>query len=117
MAKILIVNYKIPAFPKDFQEVPKEQLDRIISAAAEDAKLISTVPGLRWKIYLQNQGAAEVGGVYFFEDEASLRAYLDGPIMAKRKAGKTFLDLAIQDLSIKQFDVIEGLTRITRGPI
>ena len=118
MVRILQVNYK---FPKPIKEVPKEQMDKLMSMAVEGAKHIATVSGLRWKIYLQSPEKGEVGGIYLFEDEASLKAYLDGPIMTQRKAGK-FGDgkrvvSPIKDVTIKQFDVMDELTKITRGPV
>ena len=120
MAKILQVNYK-PDLPKKLSDLPKEELDKIMSMGAEGAKHIATVPGLRWKIYLMNAESGEVGGIYLFDDEASLKAYLDGPIMTQRKAGK-FGDgvrviSTIRDVTIKQFDVMDELTKITRGPV
>ncbi len=118
MAKILQVNYK---FPKPIKEVSKEEMEKLMSLAVEGAKHIATVPGLRRKIYLNNPKTGEVGGIYLFDDEASLKAYLEGPIMTQRKAGK-FGDgvrviSPIADVTIKQFDVMDELTKITRGPV
>jgi hypothetical protein len=118
MPKILQVNYR---FPKPFKDVPKEQMDKLRGIAAEGAKYIATVSGLRWKIYLQNPEKGEVGGIYFFEDEASLKVYLDGPIMTQRKQGKfgdgKHVASPIDEVTIKQFDVMDVLTKITRGPV
>ena len=118
MAKILQVNYR---FPKPFEDIPKEQMNKLMEMAVEGAKHLTTVPGLRWKIYLQNPKTGEVGGIYLFEDEASLKAYLKGPLMTQRKEGK-FGDgkrvvSPIIDVNMKQFDVTEELTKITRGPV
>ncbi len=118
MKKILQVNYK---FPKPVKEVSKEEMEKLMLMAVETAKHLSTIPGLRWKIYLNNPETGEVGGIYLFENEASLRAYLDGPLMTQRKEGK-FGDgvrvlFSISDVTLKQFDVIEELTKITRGPV
>jgi len=73
------------------------------------AQPIADTPGLRWKIWTINEEAGEAGGVYFFEDAASVRAFLDGPIITEMKGDPT--------LTIKTFDVLEELTVITRGPI
>ncbi len=118
MPKILQVNYR---FPKLFKDVPKKQREKLMEMAVEGAKHIAAVPGLRWKIYLQNPEKGEVGGIYLFEDETSLKAYLDGPLMTQRKQGK-FGDgkrvvSPIFDVTIKQFDIMEELTKITHGPI
>lgn len=121
MAKILLVNYKPDLPTTKLSDLPKEKLDKLMSVTVKGAKHIANVPGLRWKIYLNNPETGEVGGIYLFDDEASLKAYLDGPLMTQRKAGK-FGDgvrvlFTIRDATIKQFDVMDELTKITRGPV
>ncbi len=71
--RLLQVNYK---FPKPIKDFPKEQLEKLMKMAVEGAKHITTIPGLHWKIYLQNPEKGEVGGLYLFEDDASLKTYL-----------------------------------------
>ena len=73
------------------------------------AQPIADVPGLRWKVWTINEERGEAGGVYLFEDQASLQAFLDGEIIAEMKGDPS--------LTIKTFDVIEELTSTTRGPI
>lgn len=112
--KVLLVSYK-------FSKEIVDNMDKLEARASEGAKQISKIPGLRWKIYLYNDEKDEAGGVYLFEDEASLNAYLNGPIMTQRKAGK-FGDGVnetgdINDVTIRQFDVMEEMTAITRGPV
>lgn len=68
------------------------------------------VPGLRWKIWLLNPTAQEAGGIYQFDSQASLDAYLNGPLVAQLK-GLT----SIRNVSIKQFEVIPTATVLTRG--
>ena len=70
------------------------------------------VPGLRWKIWLLNPTAQEVGGIYLFDSQASLGAYLNGPLLAQLR-GLT----SIRNISVKQFEVMPELTALTRGPI
>ena len=70
------------------------------------------VPGLTWKIWLLNPAAQEAGGLYLFDSQASLDAYLNGPLVAQLK-GLT----AIRNLSAKQFDVMPEITTLTRGPV
>ena len=80
-------------------------------AMAQPATAIAAVPGLRWKIWpLSDTGLA--GGLYVFEDEASLRAYLEGPIVAHLQ-GAPF----VADLVIEEYDILETPTAITRGPV
>ena len=69
------------------------------------------VPGLRWKIWLLNPAAQEAGGLYLFDSQASMDAYLNGPLLAQMR-GLT----SIQNISMKQFEVMPEITALTRGP-
>uniref|UniRef100_Q02D50 Mono-oxygenase ydhR n=1 Tax=Solibacter usitatus (strain Ellin6076) TaxID=234267 RepID=Q02D50_SOLUE len=69
------------------------------------------VPGLRWKIWLLNPDAQEAGGIYLFDSQASLDAYLNGPLVARLRELTS-----IRNISIKQFEVVPGPTALTRGP-
>ncbi len=80
-----------------------------MSPLAED---IAAVSGLRWKVWLMNEAESEAGGLQLFEDGASAGEFLEGPIAAQI-AGQS----ALIDMSVKQFDVMEDQSIITRGPI
>jgi hypothetical protein len=58
-----------------------------------------------------NEAEKEAGGIYLFDDEASMKAYLEGPIVAQVTSHP-----ALSDFSVKHFDVMGDLTAITRGP-
>lgn len=73
------------------------------------AEPIAATPGLRWKIWTIDESRAEAGGVYFFEDAASVQSFLDGPMITEMKGDPS--------LVIKTFDVLDELTAVTRGPI
>ncbi|QOY86719.1 YdhR family protein [Paludibaculum fermentans] len=75
------------------------------------AQAFLDVPGLRWKIWLLNPAAREAGGIYLFDSQASLDAYLDGPLVAQLKALT-----GIRNLSMKRFEVMPEPTALTRGP-
>lgn len=79
-------------------------------AYRELAETIARTPGLIWKIWTENEAAGEAGGIYLFEDEASLAAYLEEHTARLREFG-------IADINAKIFDVNEGLTGMTRGAI
>jgi hypothetical protein len=70
------------------------------------------VPGLRWKIWLLNPAAQEAGGIYLFDSQASLDAYLNGPLVAKLRSLTS-----IRNISVKQFEVMPEATALTCGPI
>lgn len=99
--KILQLNFRF--------NVPRTEYEQAVSPLAGD---FAQVPGLQWKIWLMNETDSEAGGIYLFEDEPSLQAYLEGPLAGAVKAHP-----ALSDMSAKVFDSIEELTEITRGPI
>ena len=70
------------------------------------------VPGLRWKLWLLNPASQEAGGIYLFDSQASLDAYVNGPLVGQLR-GLT----SIRNISMKQFEVMPDLTALTRGPI
>lgn len=98
--KILQINFKF--------SVSQAELEQAFAPAAQS---VADTPGLRWKIWLVNADH-EAGGIHLFDDEASLRAYLNGPIVASVGSNP-----ALSDVSVKVFDTIDALTLITRGPI
>ena len=99
--RILQLNFKF--------SVSKSEYEQAVSPLAAP---IAAVPGLRWKVWLMNDAESEAGGIYLFDDEASLQAYLDGPL-----AGAVASHPALADLTAKPFEVLEEVTAITRGPL
>jgi putative monooxygenase ydhR len=59
-------------------------------------------------VWTENREEGAAGGIYLFEDEASLDSYLEGKIERMKESG-------IVDIRTRKFDVNEPLTRITRG--
>ncbi|KPK62073.1 MAG: hypothetical protein AMS21_08250 [Gemmatimonas sp. SG8_38_2] len=100
-ARMLQLNFKFNVSRADYEDA--------VSPLASD---FAVVPGLRWKIWLMNDRESEAGGLYLFDDEASLTAYLEGPL-----ASGVANHPALSDMSAKQFDVMDELTAITRGPV
>lgn len=82
----------------------------MVKAYTELAHTIAQVPGLRWKIWTENHSTEEGGGIYLFDDEASLQAYAEEHIARLKSFG-------IEEIRAKQFDVSVELTIITRGPV
>lgn len=73
------------------------------------AQTLADTPGLIWKIWLLNEADHQAGGVYLFNDDVSLKAYLEGPIVATVKT--------LPDVSVKVFDIAEKQSLMTRAPI
>ena len=82
--------------------------DEMAEALADLAHRIADVPGLVCKVWTENRETGQAGGIYLFEDEASLDAYLEPKIERLREFG-------IQGIRARKFDINEPLTRITRG--
>jgi len=99
--KIVQINFKFNVARPDYEQ-----------AVAPLASEIAAVDGLAWKIWIMNEAESEAGGIMLFEDEASLKAYLEGPITAQILSHP-----ALSDFSVKQFDMMEEQTAITRGPV
>ena len=97
-AKILQINYKLNG--------PRAEYERENLPYAQP---IADIPGLRWKVWIINETQSEAGGIYLFDDDATVQVFLGGPIIAEMKGDPT--------LSIKAFDVMAELTSITRGPV
>jgi predicted small metal-binding protein len=81
------------------------------AANAPGAAQIAGVPGLGWKIWLQNVVTGEAGGIYLFHDAAAAQDF------AAQVAVMLGDVPQYTNVSIKQFGVIEALTAVTRGPI
>ena len=99
--KILQINFKFNGSRAEYEQT-----------FSEAAKPIADLPGLRWKIWPWNDAEQVGGGLMLFDDESSAQAYLAGPIVAQVKSHP-----AISDISVKLFDVLEGVTAATRGPV
>lgn len=96
--KVLQINYRLSGSRAEYEQENRPY-----------AEPIGDTPGLRWKIWIVNEDRAEAGGIYLFEDQAAVQAFVDGPIIAEMKGDPT--------LSIKVFDVVDELTAVTRGPV
>lgn len=76
------------------------------------AEVIADVPGLIWKVWLLNERDGEAGGIYLFDDDQSLAAYLSGPIIAHMNRIPQ-----LREISAHRFGTIPELTIVTRDPI
>lgn len=97
--KILQVNFKFSMSKTEYEQ-----------ACLPQAPNLAYVPGLRWKVWIMNEAESEAGGIYLFESEASLQAFI-GPL--KEMLGAP----VFSHVQIKIFGILDDLTLITRGPI
>jgi len=99
--KILQINMKC--------EDPKANFAEAFLPAAQS---IADVKGLIWKVWLMNEKEKTAGGIYLFEDGASVKAYLEGPIVAA-----VMKSPGLSDIEAKVFGVLKEHSKITRGPV
>jgi rhodanese-related sulfurtransferase len=90
--------------------VPAEQFEK--ENGKEGARFFADVPGLLWKIWLMNRDTREAGGVYLFADDATCRAYVDGPIVTQLVQYPLWTDV-----SVKSFDYLPEQSAVTRAPV
>jgi len=99
--RIMQLNFKFSISASEYEQ-----------AVAPLASQFAAVPGLRWKIWMINEAEHEAGGIYMFENEAAVKAFLEGPLAAQVTGHP-----ALSDFTVKQFDVMGDLSEVTRGPI
>ena len=98
---ILQLNFRL--------NVPADEYERTVTPLAD---AFAAVDGLQWKVWLLNAAEGEAGGVYLFESEAAREAFLAGPLAAAVREAPF-----LRDLVAKRFEVMEGVTAVTRGPV
>ena len=102
MSKIILqINF-------NFNVTPTELAD----AFGPLAEPIAAVPGMRWKVWSLNEAESEFAGIYLFDDAESVKAYLEGEIIAG-----VMKHPALSNINAKTFGTLEEFSAITRGPI
>ncbi len=76
----------------------------------ELAGAFAALPGLISKHWLADEENNTYGGVYIWETRDAYEAYLNSELFAGVGANPTLAKIVSKD-----FDVIEGTTRVTRG--
>jgi len=105
MKKILQINFKF--------KIPRSELEKAFLKDAPTFRPGGQVKGLLWKIWLMNEAEKTAGGIYLFEDGASVEAFLNGLFAeAKKSMGE-----AVSDVTVKVFDILLEPTKITCGPV
>ena len=99
--QILQVNFNF--------NVSREQYESTVAPLAQD---FANVPGCIWKIWLVNEENREAGGIYLFADESSVESFKSSPLVAS-----VLRHPALSNFNIKQFGVLEGISRTTRAPL
>jgi hypothetical protein len=89
--------------------IPRADLE---SAWLGFAQPIADTPGLVWKVWLMNEKEKEAGGLYLFESEEAMAAYMAGPNVAALKASPV-----LSNVSAKTFEIMAEHSAITRAPL
>ena len=76
--------------------------------ADEIAPAFAAVQGLERKYWLAEEATNTYGGVYIFEDQASIDAYLASDIVKGIRSNPAFVNV-----SMEQFGILEGPTALT----
>ena len=100
MAVLVQFNFR---YLGPFGETLADSLDRL-------ARTIAAEEGLQWKIWIENEGEEEAGGIYLFDDETVARAYIE-------KHTERLSQFGVTGVEVKVFQVNPRLTTITRGPV
>ena len=102
MSKIILqINFNFNVTPAELAE-----------AFSPLAEPISAVQGMAWKIWSLNEAESEFAGIYLFDDAESVKAYLDGEIIAG-----VMKHPALSNINAKTFGTLEEFSVITRGPV
>jgi hypothetical protein len=97
---ILIVNFKLngPTY------------EQLLESARDSAAPINAMQGFIEKSYLWDADTNTTGGVYKFQDKASVDAYLASDFWAEVCSNSLFTDM-----TVRQFSVLEEASRLTNG--
>ncbi|MEP9379159.1 YdhR family protein [Aquabacter sp. CN5-332] len=102
MATIFKVSYTYTADPAEWAKAYTE----------ERARSFLDVPGLVWKLWLDEPEQRQSGGLFLFATRADAEAYAASPRGQKAKSNP-----ALSDVRMEIFDVRDEMSRITHGPI
>ena len=101
MLRILQINFNYDMTATEYEE-----------AVAPLANAIANVDGLVWKVWVINDEAKEAGGIYLFKNAAAVDAYMNSEIVAGIVSHPK-----LTNIRAKQFDAMESISAITRGPL
>lgn len=100
--QILIVNFSLEGITEDDYR----------SLAAEVAPAFAAVPGLISKVWLADRLAGVYGGVYTFDNMASLDAFMASELFAGVGATP-----GLANITVHRFEVLAEPTAVTRGVV
>jgi heme-degrading monooxygenase HmoA len=99
------MNIQIITFSLD--GLSEQDYLRLIESAAP---AFAELPGLVSKTWLANAKTNTYGGVYLWQDRESMEGYAETDVFKQMAANPNF-----KNFTVREFDVPEGSSRITRG--
>jgi heme-degrading monooxygenase HmoA len=99
------MNIQIITFSLD--GLSEQDYLRLIESAAP---AFAELPGLVSKTWLANAETNTYGGVYLWQDRESMEGYAETDVFKQMAANPNF-----KNLTVREFDVPEGSSHITRG--
>ena len=97
---ILVINFNLDGIDHD----------QFSEACDGLADTFAAIPGWIDKVWLSDPSSNTYGGVYTFEDKAAVEAYKAGEVYAAVAGNPNFINVTAKD-----FGILEGPTRVTRG--
>jgi heme-degrading monooxygenase HmoA len=82
--------------------------DQFRDAAAADAPMIATLPGLLGKFWLRDPETNTYGGLYLWADQEAYERYIKGEVFNAIKA-----DRHLKNVESRDFGVFEDLSSLT----
>jgi Putative mono-oxygenase ydhR len=98
---ILQINFKLNVSATEYRKICESM-----------AQTIAAIPELVWKVWLLNEQEGEAGGIYLFQNEQSLDAYLSSPLITQIKSLPQLCEM-----SAKRFETMPEVTALTNGPL
>lgn len=86
--------------------------DLLLAKSLEAARVIASLEGLIWKIWLSKEKEFEMGGMYLFANRQAAEAYLNHPIVLAVRSNP-----AVASSESQLWDVENSLSAVTRGPL
>jgi hypothetical protein len=80
-------------------------------ARLEQARQIAELPGLQWKIWIEDVESSTRGGIYLFDDLASAKAWAEDSLRKRLTQG------GATNISIRYFEVDRDVSVVTRAPL
>ena len=96
---MLIIDFKLDMTTQEYEELSE--------AVAPE---IAQIPGLLRETWLWDPQTQDAGGVYLFDDDASVDRYLNGPVIQQLRGLPQ-----VSEVRTRRFQVLEQPSSMTRG--